>query len=123
MLPGIERYENLQTTHGAIRRFNTGINHYMMPVRPTVKAGNAMRELRKNIAAYRAMQDRLEREHRGRVALLHDGTLVRVLDDRWDAYLIGMERFGEGRFSIKTIGGRAASLGAAAVYAEPVPIE
>lgn len=81
-----------------------------------------MDELRKNIAAYEAMQDRLEREHRGRVALLHDGALVHVLNDRWDAYLIGMERFGEGMFSIKKIGERPASLGAAAGYTEPVPI-
>lgn len=82
-----------------------------------------MSELRKNIDAYEAMKGELEREHRGKVALLHDGTLVHVLNDRWDAYVVGMKQFGEGHFSIKTIGERPASLGAAATYVEPVPVE
>lgn len=82
-----------------------------------------MRELKKNRDTYNAMRDKLEREHRGRVALLHDGELVFVYNDRWDAYVIGTERFGEGNFSIKKIGAPPASLGAATWYTEPVPIE
>ena len=60
-------------------------------------------ELKKNIKAYEALRQDLERTHSGRFALLHDGGLVIVLNDRWDAHLIGRERFGEGHFSIKSI--------------------
>lgn len=83
----------------------------------------AMKQLRRNRKAYDEMRDALEREHPGRVALLRDGELVHVLNDRWDAYVVGMERFGEGCFSIKKIGERAASLGAAAACASPVLID
>lgn len=82
-----------------------------------------MRELRKNIAAYETMRERLEREHLGKIALLHDGELIHILNDRWDAYVVGTERFGRGHFSIKKIGQRPVSLGAAASYTEPVPID
>ena len=81
-----------------------------------------MRELSRNKAAYDAMRVALEREHRGKVALLHDGSLVRAFDNRRDAWAAGMERFGEGGFSVKIIGDRPASLGVAAVYTDPVPI-
>ena len=80
-------------------------------------------ELKKNIKAYEALRQGLERTHSGRFALLHDGSLMNVFNDRWDAYLIGRERFGEGHFSIKKIGERPASLGAATLYTEPVVIE
>jgi len=83
----------------------------------------AMHELKKNIKAYNAIREELERKHRGRTALLHDGQLISIYNDRWDARDIGCERFGEGRFSIKTIGTPPASLGAATMYAIPVPIE
>lgn len=81
-----------------------------------------MRELRKNIAAYETMRERLEREHQGKTVLLHDGKLIHIHNDRWDAYAVGTERFGAGGFSIKTIGQRPASLGAAA-YGELVSID
>lgn len=81
-----------------------------------------MRELSRNKAAYDAMRAALERAHRGRVALLHDGSLVHVFDTRREAYAAGVERFGEGGFSVKTIGERPASLGVAAAYTDPVPI-
>ena len=81
-----------------------------------------MRELSRNKAAYDAMRATLEREHRGKVALLHAGSLVRVFDSRRDAWAAGMERFGEGGFSVKTIGERPASLGVAAAYTDPVPV-
>ena len=82
----------------------------------------AMRELVKNIEAYDALRDQLEREHQGRVALLHDGELVGIYNDVWDTYVIGMERFGEGCFSLKTVGDQPASFGAAASYTRPGPI-
>ncbi len=83
----------------------------------------AMRELVKNRKTYNAMRAELEREHYGRIALLHDGELVSIYNDWWDAYVIGHERFGEGCFSTKAIGAPPASLGAATLYTEPVPIE
>ena len=82
-----------------------------------------MYELMKNREAYNAMRDELEREHYGRIALLHGGELVSIYNVRWDAYVIGSEHFGEGRFSIKKIGEPLASLGAATLYTEPAPIE
>ena len=83
----------------------------------------AMHELKRNIEAYQAIQKELERTSDGRFALLHEGILVNVFNDRWDAYLVGQERFGEGRFSIKKIGEPPATLGAATLYTEPVSIE
>ena len=78
----------------------------------------AMGELRKNREAFNGMRRELEREHSGRIALLHDGELVSIFNDRGDAYVIGCERFGEGHFSIKMIGALPASFGAAASYTE-----
>lgn len=83
----------------------------------------SMRELNVNRGAYRTMQGELERHHRGRFALLHGGELVHIFNDRWDAYVIGTERFGEGGFSIKKIGERPAHLGAARLYAKLPPAE
>lgn len=83
----------------------------------------AMGELRKNRQAFNGMRHELERKHSGRIALLHDGELVSIFNDRGDAYVIGCERFGEGHFSIKKIGTPPASFGAAASYTEFVPLE
>ena len=83
----------------------------------------AVHELKKNIKAYNAIWKELEHDHHGRTALLHDGRLVSIYNDRWDARAIGCERFGEGRFSLERIGTPPASLGAATEYAIPVPIE
>ena len=88
-----------------------------------MKEDASSRELRTNRNAYQAMQDELEREHRGRFALLHGGELIHLFNDRWDAYTIGTERFGEGCFSIKKIGEPPASLGAATQYTKVIPIE
>ena len=83
----------------------------------------AMAELRKNRKTFNGMRQELERDHSGRIALLHDGKLVSIFNDRGDAYVIGCERFGEGHFSIKQIGTPPASLGAAASYTEFMPLE
>ena len=83
----------------------------------------AMNELRKNRNAFNGMRRELEREHSGRIALLHDGELVSIFNDRGDAYVIGCERFGEGHFSIKKIGTSPASFGAAGSYTEFVSLD
>ena len=68
-----------------------------------------------NHAAYQEKFQRdLERDHLGRVALLHDGGLVEIYNDAGDAYRIGCEKFGLGNFSIKTIGDRPVQMGIAA---------
>ena len=83
----------------------------------------AMAELRKNREAFNGMRHELERDHSGRIALLHGGELVSIFNDRGDAYFIGCERFGQGHFSIKKIGTPPASLGAAASYTEFTPLD
>ena len=58
-----------------------------------------------------------------RIALFSDGKLCDIFNDFGDGYMVGMERFGEGRFSVKRIGEPAVQLGAATLYAEPVQID
>ena len=83
----------------------------------------AMAEIRKNIKAYQSMEKELERDHFGRIAMFHDGKLVSTYNDRGDAYDIGCEKFGLGRFALKRIGEKPASLGAARLYVEPMTID
>ncbi len=80
-------------------------------------------ELRKNIEAYEAMEQDLERDHSGRVALFHHGKFITTYNDYGDAYDIGCEKFGLGHFSITRIGEKPASLGAATLYVEPMAID
>jgi len=53
----------------------------------------------------------LEREHFGRVALIHQDEVVGVYNDMCDTYSIGCEKYGLGSFSMKRIGQRPAQLG------------
>lgn len=53
----------------------------------------------------------MEREHFGRVALMHRGEVVGVYNDMGDTYSIGCEKYGLGNFSMKRIGQRPAQLG------------
>lgn len=57
----------------------------------------------------------LEREHFGRVVLMHEGEVVGVYNDMGDAYSIGREKYGLGNFSMKRIGQRPAQLGSLAI--------
>lgn len=71
-------------------------------------------EAQTNHAAYvEKYQRELERHHRGRVALMHSGELVEIYNDEGDAYAIGCEKFGLGKFSIKTVGERPVHMGIA----------
>ena len=69
-------------------------------------------QLQKNWDAYQAAREKLEAEHLGQTALLHDGAVIATYNDNVDAYNIGLEKFGLGNFSIETIGEKPASLGA-----------
>ena len=62
-------------------------------------------QLIQNIGAYEKLAQVLEERHLGQFALLSNGEFVQVYDTRSDALKIGREKFGEGKFSIKQIGG------------------
>ena len=68
-------------------------------------------ELEKNHKAYGAVRAEMEAEHWGRTVLLHNGAVVAVYNDQGDAYQIGCENYGAGKFSIYLIGQRPADLG------------
>ena len=69
-------------------------------------------EARRNYRAYQEKyRDRLEREHPGRIAMLHNQELVSVYNDMGDAYSIGVEKYGLGNFSLQRIGQRPIELG------------
>ena len=72
----------------------------------------AAEQLRANEAAYdKDYRERLERDHLGKTALMHDGKVVEVFDDPNDAYLTGYKRWGLGEFSMKEIGQKPIELG------------
>lgn len=81
-----------------------------------------MDELEKNIAAYNAMRENLERDHFGRIALFHNGQLIATFNDREDAYDIGCDRFGLGNFSLTSIGEEPKSLGSIAMSVAPLSV-
>ena len=56
-------------------------------------------------------REELEREHPGRVALMHDGEVEAIYNDEQDAYQIGVEKHGLGNFSLQVIGEEPVSLG------------
>ena len=78
-----------------------------------------MDQLNKNQAAYEAMQTEMERKHMGRILLMHDGEMVEVYNNRSDAYKIGCEKFGMGKFSLVTVGERPIELGFFGMFISP----
>ncbi|MDE0103647.1 MAG: hypothetical protein OXN89_14825 [Bryobacterales bacterium] len=68
-------------------------------------------EMEKNWVAFKAREESLKAENLGRTVLLHDGEIVQIYNDSGDAYSIGCEKFGLGKFSIQTIGEKPRSLG------------
>ena len=56
-------------------------------------------------------REELERDHPGRVALMHKGEVVGIYDTHSAAYWVGCERYELGNFSIEWIGARPAHLG------------
>ena len=80
-------------------------------------------ELRKNVDAYSAMESELLKTHKGEIAMFSNGELVSFHKEKSEAYYSGISRFGEGRFSVKTIGEAPATLGTATLYAHPVKVK
>lgn len=69
-------------------------------------------QLRTNEVAYENdYREKLERDHHGKTALMHDGNVVDIYDDPNDAYVAGYERWGLGSFSMKEIGREPIELG------------
>ena len=68
-------------------------------------------DLEKNWVAFKAREESLRADNLGRTVLLHDGEIVEIYNDSGDAYSIGCEKFGLGKFSIQTIGEKPRSLG------------
>ena len=64
-----------------------------------------------NRAAYEAAREKLEAEHMGRTALLHQGEVVGIYNDCGDAYQVGCDNYGLGHFTIQVIGKPPISLG------------
>ena len=69
-------------------------------------------QARSNYEAYKTQhREKLERDHLGRIALLHDAEVVSTWNDMDDAYQVGCDLYGPGNFSLQKIGGRPANLG------------
>lgn len=73
-------------------------------------------ELEKNEEAYEEVRNQMEAEHWGRTVLLHDGAVVAIYNDEGDAYAIGREKFGLGRFSLHQVGRQPIDLGFHALF-------
>lgn len=56
-------------------------------------------------------QQEMERDHRGRIALMHDGEIVGIYNDDGDAFELGCDRYGLGNFSAIKIGATPIDLG------------
>lgn len=68
--------------------------------------------LRMNRAIYEAKhREKLERERRGQIVLMHDGEIVECFDDLSEAYDTGYEKFGKGMFSLIEVGERRPDFG------------
>lgn len=76
-------------------------------------------ELKKNQETYDDIKEKMESEHWGRTVLLHDGAVVAIYNDDGDAYDIGCEKFGLGRFSLHRVGERPVDLGFHAMSLTP----
>lgn len=62
------------------------------------------RQLEINRRAYKKIQAKMEQEHMGEYALMHDGEVVEISENGSVVYAIGCERFGLGCFSIEKVG-------------------
>ncbi len=65
-----------------------------------------------NFTAYnKTYRQGMEEQHWGGVALMHNGEIVGIYNDRGDAYSIGCDKYGLGNFSLQNIGEQPAKLG------------
>lgn len=64
-----------------------------------------------NHRAYLDRHRHLEDERSGEFALMHDGEVIAIYDDLEIAFRVGVDRFGDGGFSIEEIGAQPFRLG------------
>lgn len=64
-----------------------------------------------HVSYHERYREELERDHLGRVVLMHDGEVIAIYNDSGDAYAIGVDKFGLGNFSVKKIGQKPVHLG------------
>ncbi len=69
-----------------------------------------------NWEKFQELQNTIDPKHMGRTALLHEGELVAIYNDSDDAYQIGVEKFGAGKFSVQKFGEAPKSLGFLATH-------
>ena len=75
-----------------------------------------MATLSQDIAAYERMRDKLEAEHHGRWAVVHDEELIDTYGSFERAADDAVRRFGRGPYLIREIGGRLPILPASVQY-------
>ena len=68
-------------------------------------------EMNKNWEVFKKIEKSMEKEHRGKTLLMRDGEVVDIFNHIGDAYKIGCEKFGLGRFSLQVVGQRSVDLG------------
>ncbi|MYE38273.1 MAG: hypothetical protein F4X82_02015 [Candidatus Spechtbacteria bacterium SB0662_bin_43] len=63
---------------------------------------------------YKYFQDHkheIQKEHAGKIVLMHKKGFIDYYDTREDAIAVGFERYGEGNFSIQDVDDKPANLG------------
>lgn len=56
-------------------------------------------------------EEAMEREHSGKIALMHGGEIVGICNDDGDVFEIGCDKYGLGNFSAVKIGAEPIDLG------------
>ena len=67
--------------------------------------------LKEHREAYEAVRQELEAKHMGCTALMHQGKVAGIYNDKIDAYRAGRDNYGLGNFTIKVIGEKPVYLG------------
>ena len=75
-----------------------------------------MTVLSDEIAAFEGMRNKLETDHLGKWALVHQGALIDTYDSFEDAATVAVARFGKGPYLIRQIGAPPVSLPASVLY-------
>ena len=69
------------------------------------------REVQTNRNAYQAVQEQMELDHFGKYVLMHNGEVDGIYDTSSDAYAVGCEKFGLGKFTTELVGQKPIHLG------------
>ncbi|MGI9256286.1 MAG: hypothetical protein ACR2PY_05075 [Salinispira sp.] len=79
-------------------------------------------QTRKNVDAYKKAEDNLIQDHYGKYAVFSNGNLEGIYNDLDDAYKIGLQLYGDGKFTIRQIGQKPINLGFMSTLIDPIPI-